>query len=111
MPAERARAPEGIAMARFVRAGLLVGALALLGCAGERPHAGHGDNPAAAPPVRFDNLGTYSRRITTGSPATQAWFDQGLRWLYAFNHLEAQRAFREAARIDPRCAMCFWGIA
>src|SRR5206468_3018969 len=49
--------------------------------------------------------------ITTNSAEAQRWFDQGLRLVYAFNHLEAQRAFREAARLDPACAMCYWGIA
>src|SRR5262249_28416944 len=40
-----------------------------------------------------------------------AYFDQGLRLTYAFNHGEAQRAFRKAQRLDPACAMCFWGEA
>jgi tetratricopeptide (TPR) repeat protein len=64
-----------------------------------------------ARPVLYDSLGTYSYRITTASADAQRWFDQGLRLVYAFNHAEAQRAFREAARLDPTCAMCFWGIA
>ncbi|HYD51363.1 MAG TPA: hypothetical protein VEA99_02000, partial [Gemmatimonadaceae bacterium] len=37
--------------------------------------------------------------------------DQGLRLAYAFNHEEAARSFTEATRLDPRCAMCWWGIA
>jgi len=61
--------------------------------------------------VLYDSLGSYSYRITTTSADAQRWFDQGLRLVYAFNHHEAQRAFREAARLDPACAMCFWGIA
>jgi tetratricopeptide (TPR) repeat protein len=61
--------------------------------------------------VLYDSLGGYSYRISTAAPEAQRWFDQGLRLVYAFNHHEAQRAFREAARIDSRCAMCFWGIA
>jgi len=72
---------------------------------------GHGQPAAEARPVLYDTLGRYSYRITTTSPEAQRWFDQGLRLVYAFNHAEAQRAFREAARLDPRCAMCFWGIA
>jgi len=62
-------------------------------------------------PVLYSTLGGYIYPITTNSPETQRWFDQGLRLVYAFNHYEAQRAFREAARRDPSCAMCFWGIA
>src|SRR5262249_54309565 len=38
-------------------------------------------------------------------------FDQGLRMVYAFNHAEALKAFRQAVRVDPSCAMCYWGIA
>src|SRR5262249_5533813 len=51
-----------------------------------------------------------SYRITA-SPEAQRWFDQGLRLVYGFNHAEAARAFREAARRDPSCAMCYWGLA
>src|SRR5690606_24490903 len=50
-------------------------------------------------------------RISTRVPRAQAYFDQGLRLTFAFNHAEAIRAFEEAARIDPDCAMCYWGIA
>jgi len=71
----------------------------------------HATTPAGGAPVLYDNLGSYSYRITTTSPQTQRWFDQGLRLVYAFNHGEAQRAFREAIRLDPQCAMCYWGIA
>ena len=42
---------------------------------------------------------------------TQAYFDQGVRLLFGFNHAEAIRSFREAARLDPDCAMCWWGVA
>jgi tetratricopeptide (TPR) repeat protein len=59
----------------------------------------------------YDNLGSYHRGVTTGSAVAQKYFDQGLRLVYAFNHGEAIRAFREGARRDPRCAMCYWGIA
>jgi hypothetical protein len=38
----------------------------------------------------------------------QAYVDQGMRLAFGFNHAEAQRAFRAAQKLDPRCAMCFW---
>ena len=72
--------------------------------------AGHAHQTADKAPVLYDSLGSHSYRITASPPA-QRWFDQGLRFVYAFNHNEAQKAFREAARLDPACAMCFWGIA
>jgi tetratricopeptide (TPR) repeat protein len=59
----------------------------------------------------FDNLGTHSRQITTAQPLAQRYFDQGLRLVYGFNHVEAIRAFTRATQIDPTCAMCYWGIA
>ncbi|MDF0645982.1 MAG: hypothetical protein P0111_18290 [Nitrospira sp.] len=65
--------------------------------------------PAAVP--LFDNLGTHHYAITTSVPQAQRYFDQGLRLYYAFNHAEAVRAFEEASRLDPDCAMCHWGVA
>ena len=87
--------------------------LALTACSTSRTETvpAHGAHAADGAPVLYKNLGSYSYRITTGSSDAQRWFDQGLRLVYAFNHQEAQRAFREAARLDPGCAMCYWGIA
>lgn len=59
----------------------------------------------------YTDLGDLHREITTRSPEAQKYFDQGLRLTYTFNHAEAIRAYREAARIDPDCSMCYWGIA
>jgi tetratricopeptide (TPR) repeat protein len=59
----------------------------------------------------FDNLGTLHHAISARTPRAQAYFDQGLRLTYGFNHEEAANSFREAARLDPGCAMCYWGIA
>jgi tetratricopeptide (TPR) repeat protein len=59
----------------------------------------------------YTGLGTAHHAVTTKSPLAQKYFDQGLRLCYAFNHDEAIRAFREAARLDPTCAMAHWGIA
>lgn len=59
----------------------------------------------------YDDLGDYHYEITTTSAEAQQYFDQGLRLYYAFNHAEAIRAFGEAQRHDPQCAMCWWGEA
>ncbi|MBK9308227.1 MAG: hypothetical protein IPM58_14370 [Nitrospira sp.] len=59
----------------------------------------------------YQDLGEHHYRITTGQSLAQRYFDQGLRLYYAFNHQEAIRSFKEGARIDPGCAMCYWGIA
>jgi tetratricopeptide (TPR) repeat protein len=59
----------------------------------------------------YEDLGDHHYEIRTAEPRAQRYFDQGLRLYYAFNHFEASRAFTEATRIDPDCAMCYWGIA
>lgn len=56
-------------------------------------------------------LGDYGFKITTANDEAQKFFNQGLSLYYGFNHLEAFRSFREAARLDPSCAMCWWGQA
>ena len=58
----------------------------------------------AAPPL-FDNLGKHTWKITTRTPEAQAFFDQGLRLAYGFNHAEARRAFRQAQQLDPSSAI------
>jgi tetratricopeptide (TPR) repeat protein len=85
--------------------------LALAGCSTPARDMGHAGHEPARAPVLYDSLGRYSSPITTATPQAQRWFDQGLRLVYAFNHAEGQRAFGEAARLDPGCAMCYWGIA
>lgn len=59
----------------------------------------------------FDHVGDYRRPITTKHSKAQRYFDQGLIWLYGFNHDEAVRAFTRAAELDPGCAMAWWGVA
>ncbi len=59
----------------------------------------------------FDDLGDHHFKISTKHPQAQQYFDQGIRLLYAFNHAESHRSFREAARLDPDCAMAYWGQA
>src|SRR4026207_2122381 len=65
---------------------------------------------AATVPL-YANLGSHHKRITTRVPATQQYFDQGLRLLSGLNHAAAIRSFTRAAALDPTCAMCYWGIA
>ncbi|HEX7071405.1 MAG TPA: hypothetical protein VF190_11390 [Rhodothermales bacterium] len=72
--------------------------------------ANHAEHSAMMVPL-YDNLGDHHFEISTSSEEAQKYFDQGIRLTYAFNHDEAIRAFKEAARLDPNCAMCYWGIA
>lgn len=67
---------------------------------------------AAAPKAQlFENMGPHTRKVTTHSPEAQRYFDQGLTWMYAFNHDEAIRSFTRAAELDPGCAMAWWGVS
>ena len=66
---------------------------------------------AQAPPPLFDNLGALHVPIATVSSKAQAYFNQGMRLAFAFNHAEAARSFRAAQQADPACAMCHWGEA
>ncbi|MDQ2919461.1 MAG: hypothetical protein M3R10_06250 [Verrucomicrobiota bacterium] len=61
-------------------------------------------------PLRND-LGNYTRKITTRNPKAQHYFNQGLAFLHGFNHASAIRSFQEAAKADPNCAMAHFGIA
>src|SRR5678815_3186038 len=70
-----------------------------------------GSNLDAAKEPLYDGLGSYSRKVTTDSTEAQRYFDQGLAFVHGFNHRAAIRAFQQAAKIDPECAMAHWGVA
>ena len=60
---------------------------------------------------RLQNLGNHKFPVTTNSARAQLFINQGLMLAYGFNHAEAERSFHEAARLDPNCAMAYWGMA
>lgn len=112
--------------------GLVLGTSLLLllaaGCGGAAPPpvatpSGSASAAASEPPIGatltafakgaalIADLGTHHRAVTATSTDAQAFFDQGLRLTYGFNHDEAARSFARGAEIDPGCAMCFWGVA
>jgi tetratricopeptide (TPR) repeat protein len=81
-------------------------------------HKHYKDSPEAAKPgpdgqlaPRLQNLGKHTFKVTTRSPRAQLFVNQGLNLSYGFNHAEALRSFKEAARLDPDCAMALWGQA
>jgi len=59
----------------------------------------------------LEGMGDLHWQISSDSELAQQYFDQALTLSYGFNHLEAERSFREAARLDDDCAICFWGAA
>lgn len=59
----------------------------------------------------LEGMGDHHHPISSEVERAQTFFDQGLVLAFGFNHAEAERAFREAARVDPECAICWWGVA
>jgi tetratricopeptide (TPR) repeat protein len=61
-------------------------------------------------PVRMTGIGNGHIGIKA-TPEAQVWFDQGLNLLHDFWDYESAKAFEQAVRVDPQCAMCWWGLA
>ena len=109
---------QGVAMSRSFLASLLAAAaISVPQAAIAQSHDSHASGTPetlagwAEGAQLFDGLGTFHRKITTRSSLAQKYFDQGMRFLWAFNHDEATRSFAKAAQLDPTCASCFWGVA
>jgi tetratricopeptide (TPR) repeat protein len=119
------RSKESQVMSSFLRAALGAPAvfLTLSGSAlaqGAAQPAGHvhyskpeqsAPSPTGQLAPRLQNLGKHTFPVTTKSAAAQRFMNQGLNLSYGFNHLEAGRAYAEAARLDPSLAMAWWGQA
>jgi len=71
-------------------------------------HSAHGP---ARPVTLVSGLGNLHHPVSTKNAEAQKFFDQGLRFIYAFNHDEAARSFQHAAELDPKLAIAFWGVA
>ncbi|HEU4431670.1 MAG TPA: hypothetical protein VFT98_23130, partial [Myxococcota bacterium] len=94
----------------------LAAALAAAACTGG---GGPGATPTAAakpaaaapeaPPLR--EMGSHHFAISSQVPLAQRYFDQGIAQTYGFNHAKAIRDFEYAAKLDPKCAICSWGVA
>jgi tetratricopeptide (TPR) repeat protein len=66
---------------------------------------------AEKPATIVVGMGTLHHPVSTANPEAQKFFDQGLAFVYAFNHDEAIRSFTRATQLDPNLAMAYWGIA
>jgi tetratricopeptide (TPR) repeat protein len=86
---------------------VLCGVLLCLGAAAQ-DHASHAQSHAV---VLVGGLGELHHPVSTKNPQAQQFFDQGLRFIYAFNHDEAARSFQHAAELDSKLAMAYWGVA
>lgn len=98
---------------RLIVAGLLLTACVQAAAQFHDPRALAADPATASTAIAptLTGLGSYSREVSTSSEQSAAFFNQGLRLTYAFNHSEALRAFKEAVRLDPDNAMAYWGWA
>ena len=90
---------------------LAISTLAPSEAAFAQEHAGHGAGAAKPAAVLMSGYGNWHHPVSTKNAQAQAFFDQGLRQIYAFNHDEAARSFQRAGELDPKLAMAFWGVA
>ena len=75
-------------------------------------HTSHATPHAKTRPVTLvTGLGDLHHPVSTHNPQAQQFFDQGLRFIYAFNHDEAARSFQHAAELDANLAIAYWGVA
>jgi pimeloyl-ACP methyl ester carboxylesterase/tetratricopeptide (TPR) repeat protein len=75
---------------------------------GQHSHAAAKD---PAPATLESGLGNINHPVTTNNAEAQKFFNQGLAYLYGFNHEEAIRSFKRATELDPQLAMGYWGMA
>src|SRR5881398_1018175 len=88
-----------------------ISALTLCESAFAQEHAQHAAAAKAKSASLMTGYGDWHHPVSTKNAQAQAFFDQGLRLIYAFNHDEAARSFQRAGELDPKLAMAFWGVA
>jgi tetratricopeptide (TPR) repeat protein len=109
-------------MLMFTTIGMMVIGLPVIASAqDQKPASGHvhykepaqaqQPSPTGSLAPRLQKLGDHKFPVSTKNAQAQLFMNQGLNLSYAFNHAEAGRAYREAARLDPNLAMAYWGEA
>ncbi len=104
LPVHRRRTCATSTLRRFLVCALIVLTWSALSTGGAQA-------PSNAKAPLLEGLGGHHHSVTTDSELAQRYFDQGLVLAFGFNYPEAHRSFREAARLDPQCAMAWWGAA
>jgi tetratricopeptide (TPR) repeat protein len=89
----------------------LCGVLCLSAAAQDQTSHDHTSHAKEHPVMLVTGLGDLHHPVSTKNPQAQQFFDQGLRFIYAFNHDEAARSFQHVAELDPKLAMAYWGVA
>jgi peroxiredoxin len=93
---------------------LLVGMVSIGHASDDPGHSRHGsafDSGLRQRPWKMEGIGHTHFPITTKVPEVQEWFDQGNTLLHSFWFEEAERSFRWCLKLDPECAMAYWGLA
>ena len=93
---------------------LLHGTVAISSADDDPGHSRHGtafDSGLRQRPWKMEGIGHTHFPITTKVPEVQEWFDQGNTLLHSFWFEEAERSFRWCIKLDPDCAMAYWGLA
>jgi hypothetical protein len=75
--------------------------LAVAAYGDEVPHTHHGE---------AEKLGTVRFPVSCNA-AAQEKFGRAVALIHSFWYDEAEKAFGEVAKLDPSCAMAYWGIA
>ena len=91
---------------------LIILIILLLGGVANAQH-GHGQHADSTKNTVWldDGLGGIEHPVTTKNTEAQKYFNQGLAYLYAFNHAEGINSFKHAAKLDPEMAMAYWGVS
>ncbi len=79
--------------------------------AGHSVHGGAFNEGPRQAAVLLPGTGKVHQEVTTKSPEAQKFYDQGVGQLHGFWYYEAERSFRQAAKLDPECAMAYCGLA
>ncbi|HEY2250108.1 MAG TPA: hypothetical protein VGH74_03565, partial [Planctomycetaceae bacterium] len=117
MPADLSTVPVWTFLTVLTLAGAGVSAAEPAAPAAPQPAAGHsyhGESFNEGPRQRaylMGNTGLISFPATTASAETQQFINQGVGQLHGFWYYEAERSFRQAAKLDPQCAIAYWGMA
>jgi tetratricopeptide (TPR) repeat protein len=101
-----------IPLSNNIARSMFLHAFGALACAWLPPVAAHNATVPPQAQVALDpGLGPLHHPVSTRNAKAQAYFDQGMKLVFAFNHEAAIKSFERAAQLDPNLAMAYWGIA
>ena len=90
---------------------LIASAPVLLAAAQQHDHAAASGASVGSSVCTAPGFGKVRHPVKTSNPQAQRLFEQAMALDYGFNHGQAEQCFRQAAQVDPKMAMAYWGIA